>query len=147
MKESIIQNAPPAQLKPIIETGLLEETAIQTQEEKQVILHCTFYVPPEVLTIRIWPTTFLISKELMHKSKLLNAYNIDFYPKRQKVFGDTFLSFTLIFEGLPKDCTFFYLREYTLEKGAFYTAGIQRNESDVYWVDIFAKGKPRHKKK
>ena len=140
MEETKIQNAPPAQLKPIIETGLLEETATETQEEKQVIMHCTFYVPLGFFTMRIWPTTYLKVRGLKHRSKILNAYSIYFYPKWGSVCAGSLTTFTLVFEGLPKDCTSFYLIEYTSDKGAFYTKPIQRNIFDVYWVDVFAKG-------
>ena len=43
-------------------------------------------------------------------------------------------TFTLIFEGLPKDCTSFDLVEDALEEGGFLYENIQRTYNDVYEI-------------
>ena len=48
------------------------------------------------------------------------------------------VSFTLVFEGLSKSCTDFYLIEDIPEPGGFYSDPIKRNESDVYVTDVFS---------
>jgi hypothetical protein len=43
--------------------------------------------------------------------------------------------FSLIFGGLPKDCTVFDLVELN-EASPFQAYGISRNEQDVYFIDL-----------
>ena len=105
--------------------------------EQQVIVHCFFkhqlYFDPR---IRIWPSTFLKPKESHEVSKLLTAVNISFYPEWTRVKPFSRHDFTLIFEGLPKDCTVFDLEEDIPEPGGFFAPNIKRNESDVYHLEL-----------
>lgn len=111
---------------------LLEQ--INTQEEKQVIVHATAIGIPNVHTIRVWPTIYLIPKGTSHKCKLLHHFNIVMYPKWQPIGPTGQHSFTLLFEGLPADCTTFDIVEIIDEEGAFEYRNMPRNESDVYHV-------------
>lgn len=79
---------------------LLEQ--INTQEEKQVIVHATAIGIPNFHTIRVWPTIYLIPKGTSHKCKLLHHFNIVMYPKWQPIGPTGQHSFTLLLEGLPK---------------------------------------------
>ena len=44
--------------------------------------------------------------------------------------------FTLIFSGLPKDCTSFDFKEIIPEEGGFFVKSIKRNGSDIYRIKI-----------
>jgi hypothetical protein len=111
---------------------LLEQ--LQTQVEKQVIVHCTVTGIPNYNTVRVWPTIYLIPKEFDRKSKLLHHFNIALYPNSQRIGATGKHHFTLIFEGLPSGCKYFDIVEIIPEKGAFEAMHIARNESDTYQV-------------
>lgn len=114
---------------------LLEQ--INTQEEKQVIVHATvkgFSFGDG--TVRVWPTTYLIPKDSNKKCKIIHHFNIAMFPKWQTLKINTTLHFTLIFEGLPTDCTSFDLVEIIPVPGAFEVRNIQRNEQDVYQIQV-----------
>ena len=98
--------------------------------ERATIVHCRL---KEALWIRMWPSTWLIQQNTVHK-KLLHIFNIDFYPAWKSV--DAGYQFTLVFEPLDKDCTTFDLFEEAEEKGGFIVMDIKRNESDVYNIQI-----------
>ena len=77
----------------------------ETQEEKKVIVHCHYTCTnPYGMYIRIWPSTYLISKDVQHKSDLVHAENIPLAPDWMAVLPGTKSQFTLIFTSLPKDC-------------------------------------------
>ena len=107
---------------------------INTQEEKQVIVHATATGIPNLHTIRVWPTIYLIPKGTSHKCKLLHHFNIVMYPKWQTIGPSGQHNFTLLFEGLPADCETFDIVEIIHEDGAFESRNIPRNEEDVYHV-------------
>ena len=111
---------------------LLEQ--LQTQVEKQVIVHCTVTGIPNYNTVRVWPTIYLFPEQSDRKSKLLHHFNIALYPSSQRIGPTGKHHFTLIFEGLPSRCTNFDIVEIIPEKGAFEARNIARNESDTYWV-------------
>lgn len=112
---------------------LLEQ--INTQEEKQVIVHGSLkgYEEKEAI-IRVWPTTFLIPKGSNKKCKILFHSNIAMYPQVELLEPNTTLYFTLIFEGLPPNCKSFDIVEIITQPGAFEVRNIQRNSQDVYHV-------------
>jgi hypothetical protein len=114
---------------------LLEQ--INTQEEKQVIIHATvkgFSIGDG--TLRVWPTTYLIPKGSNKKCKILHHFNIAMFPQWQTLKINATLHFTLVFEGLPSDCKSFDLVEIIPEPGAFEVKNIQRNEQDVYEIQV-----------
>jgi hypothetical protein len=126
-------NVKPIQLNrmKMIETEILTEEAVQVKvlesEERQTIVHCS----TSAEYYRIWPSTFLVERGTGKRAKILNAFNISFYPDWTENDGK---GFTLIFEGLSKECTFFDLLEIIPEGDAFEIKGIQRNQMDVYRV-------------
>lgn len=99
-------------------------------EERSTIVHCTVH---ELTLIRIWPTTYLIQEDGVRK-KLLHAYNITEYPDWKWAFPGH--RFTLVFEGLDKHCLLFDLLEDIPQPGGFHIANIERNNADVYWLDV-----------
>ena len=109
----------------------------QVQEEKQVIVHCHYSCTnPYGMYIRIWPSTYLIARDVQHRSELVHAENIPLAPEWMAVAPGTKSQFTLIFSGLPKDCQRFDLAEIIPQEGGFFVADIERNEMDVYEVEM-----------
>lgn len=109
----------------------------QTEEEKQVIVHCHYTCNnPFGMYIRIWPSTYLIARDVAHRSELVHAENIPLAPEWQAVRPGTKSLFTLIFTGLPKGCRHFDLAEIIPQEGGFFVANIERNELDVYEVEM-----------
>lgn len=115
------------------ETDKQEETEIETfiAEENQTIVHC---ICNQDAFYRIWPSTFLIEHGTGNRAKLITAFNISFYPQwTPKAIGQ---KFTLVFEGLSKNCVVFDLKEIIRQDGGFHISNIVRNNSDVYTIEI-----------
>ncbi len=110
-----------------------ENTEVKTLEceERQTIIHCV-YNP--LHAVRIWPSTFLIEKESGRRAKLITAFNISFAP--EWTIGSLSNRFTLIFEGLSKDCSQFDLMEIISLPEPFVVRNIQRLQSDVYNIRV-----------
>jgi len=85
--------------------------------------------------VRIWRSTFLTDRNSNHRSRLLHAENITMYPHWTPVYSGGH-TFTLYFEALPGTCTVFDLKEVIPQDGGFYISSINRNEMDVYRVEI-----------
>ncbi len=123
--------------KPKIAEEILASLKTQTQEEKQVIVHCCFPASGNVGNlIRIWQSTFLVDENLGHKSHLIHAENISIFPYWTEVPPMKDFWFTLVFSGLPKDCQKFDFMEIIPEEGGFFVQNIRRNTSDVYRIKI-----------
>jgi hypothetical protein len=119
------------------EPGIITETKeeVQTEtmvaEENQTIVHCICAMDA---AYRIWPSTFLIESGTGKKAKLITAFNISFYP--YWTLKNAGQKFTLIFEGLSRNCVLFDLKEEIPQEGGFHVKGILRNSTDVYTVEI-----------
>jgi hypothetical protein len=110
--------------------------SIETEEESQVIVHCSYTSAGSGDLIRIWPTTFLIPQNSSFKSQLIHAENITLFPFWTEIpLGKTH-TFTLVFQGLPRDCILFDMVEEIGQPGAFVVKNIRRNKTDVYHVEI-----------
>jgi hypothetical protein len=120
-----------------VDKQILEEVMNEPDTEKQVIVHCRVGSSPFDTYLRIWKSTYLRDKDSSHKSKLLTAHNITFYPVWMPVKSGLNTKFTLVFSSLPKDCTSFDLFEDIPEGNGFYSELISRNKSDVYSVDLY----------
>lgn len=122
--------------KPQIEIDNAIKEIIKHQTESCVIVHCRFF-SEEFSAVRIWPTTYLI-QDIGKKSKLIKPFNIALMPHWTQHFViNDFIRFTLVFEGLSKTCKSFYLLEDIREPYAFYSDKIMRNQSDVYYTEVF----------
>ena len=120
--------------KVTIAPELKNDIKILVEEESQVIIHLHLHFS-NFSTIRIWKSTFLLPHINGKKINLVHADNISFYPEWTLCrAGETVC--TLIFKGLPKDCTIFDLAEEIPEPGGFYISNIHRNNSDVYHLQI-----------
>lgn len=120
-----------------IAPDLLTEMQTQVHEMGQVVVHVLFSVPAHLSStyIRIWPTTYLFDHGSDHRSELVHAENITYYPEWSQCMGGGQYFFTLIFSGLPRDCSVFDLVEHcTNQAGAFEARSIPRTSSDVYYL-------------
>ena len=118
-----------------IEPDLLAIIKALPLEESQVVIHCIISAPIYgEIGIRIWPTTFLYGTPSVHKSELVHFENITAYPEWQYVPAGRSSFFTLFFSGLPKSITQFDLVEEIPESHGFEVRGIERNDTDVYYV-------------
>lgn len=123
--------------KPKVEIApdILHSLSELTQEEGQVIVHCVSAAPASMdFYIRIWPTTYLFDKDSPHQSELVHVEKISIAPMWQLVPAGTTCHYSLIFSGLPKNCTSFNLEEIIPLPGRFTAKDIRRNDSDVYFV-------------
>lgn len=123
-------------VKPTICATLKEDLLLLTNEEQQVIVHCSIYANDYGDAARIWKSTYLVDKESGLTYKLLFAEGISFAPQWTLIPFNNPLEFTLIFKGLPKSCKSFDLVELIPEEGGFEVLNIKRNASDVYYVTI-----------
>lgn len=78
----------------------------------------------------------MIDKNSAHKSQLLFAENIVYYPYWLEVPPVKEYWFTLIFSGLPKNCTVFDFAEIIPESDGFFVPSIPRNKTDIYRIEI-----------
>lgn len=124
-------------IKPKISPELLEALQPKIEEEKQVIVHCCFPATPySDMLIRIWSSTYLVDESLAHKSTLIHHENISLFPYWTEVTPMKDYWFTLVFSGLPKECTTFDLVEEIPQEGGFWVRNIKRSNTDVYKVKI-----------
>jgi hypothetical protein len=108
----------------------------QFKEEAHVIVHCSYTGTMVNDQIRIWKSTFLYAKNSNHISKLVHAENITMYPKWSNVDRGKTINFSLIFTALPNHCTQFDMIEKIPEPGGFVFRNIDRNNSDIYQLDL-----------
>ncbi|MCC6402172.1 MAG: hypothetical protein IT227_15525 [Flavobacteriales bacterium] len=125
---------PPPTSTPAIDPGIREELLAQADERGQVTVHCRFSTPWGT-RLRVWPGTYLICRTTGHRSALLHAEGISWYPAWMPVPAGT-ISFTLVFAPLPDGCTVFDLIEEIPEPGGFMVSGMVRNGSDLYDVEV-----------
>ena len=127
---------PPVKTKPDVDEGVLTSIDPSTLEDSFVYVHCYFNNTSDDMLIRIWRSTYLIDRSSGSRSELIHAENISYAPQWTMIPNKGMFSFLLIFSALPKDCTMFDLLEDIPQTGGFFIQNIQRNQLDVYHVDI-----------
>lgn len=118
-----------------LDADLLESLKTLHQEENQVIVHVHLRIKYPPSRIRIWPTTFLIPREGGTSAKMIQCIGISRAPQWMYIFEKSCV-FTLIFEGLSKDCQVFDLVEDIPLPDPFEFYGIVRNQTDVYHLSM-----------
>jgi hypothetical protein len=113
----------------------LDEREVKPEEERQTTVHCKMYLEAG-MAVRIWKSTFLVEKESGQKRQLLHNINIPIAPTWLLLEKTGWHHFTLLFEGLNKDCQIFDMKEIIPESGGFEVLSIKRNNSDVYSVQV-----------
>ncbi|MEI8110213.1 MAG: hypothetical protein WCH59_04410 [Chitinophagia bacterium] len=136
MTEIQIIDVPTIKREVKIEKATHHKLLNQVKEEAQVIIHCSYTGTMWGDKIRIWKSTFLYAKNSIHRSKLVDVKNITMHPAWMNVDRGQTVNFTLIFTGLPKHCKQFDMIEKIPEPGGFVIKKIERNNSDVYLLDI-----------
>ncbi|MDH4057953.1 MAG: hypothetical protein OEU76_04280 [Cyclobacteriaceae bacterium] len=131
----LIEN-PPVKAKPYVDTDVLFSIRPELLNDAYMYLHCHIRHTTQDMLIRIWPSTFLISKTGGEKSKLVHAENISFAPVWTIIPENFHYTFLLIFGGLPKSCRVFDLAEDIPQPGGFFVPNIVRTETDVYHIDL-----------
>ena len=132
----VITKEPPVKTKPDVETEVLTSIDPATLEDSYVYVHCYYGAPGSNSLIRIWKTTFLVDATSCTRSPLIHAENISYAPQWTMIPDGAPFSFLLIFSGLPKSCRKFDLHEEIPQPGGFLVKNIQRNETDVYHINI-----------
>jgi hypothetical protein len=124
--------------KVTIDPKILHEIQSKTQEMGQVVLHFLLQNnSAHPSGIRIWPSTYLYDLNSSHVSELVHAENITLYPTWQSIGPFTKTYFSLYFSGLPRSCSAFQFEECcTNQAGAWSVKRIDRNNSDVYFLQI-----------
>jgi hypothetical protein len=136
LKAATITDDPVKITKPTVGIDVLTSISAETLEDSFVYVHCHFDNLGEEMLIRIWQTTFLIDTTSHTRVKLIHAENISIAPQWTMVPPDAMFHFLLIFSGLPKSCRTFDLVEEISQPGGFCVRNIQRNNADVYHIDI-----------
>ena len=114
------------------------EESIYYNQENITILHCKYLVRGKG-KFNFLPSTYLYEEDNSRR-QILCAYNVAISPNWTEYFTFLdFIHFTLIFEGLSKDCKKFYLNEHCNNTGflSFWSKEIERNKSDVYKAELF----------
>lgn len=123
-------------VKPEVDTEIVSRIDALTMNDAFVYVHCYFQNKWQNMLIRIWKTTFLVDHLSGARSGLVHAENISIAPIWTQVPDGKEYSFLLIFSGLPKSCRRFDLIEEISEPGGFHVRDIDRNERDVYHINI-----------
>lgn len=123
-----------------VEIKIDPELLIETEEEGQVIVHCSFYNDPRLyvgdIGVRVWKETFLIDEQSGLMNQMVKAFGIVYQPKWYFIQPGETKKFTMVFEALPKSCKSFTLAEIIPQSGAFVVKGIRRNATDIYHVKL-----------
>lgn len=119
-----------------LDEELVEEAIENSGIESQVIIHFILVGGPFGCRTRIWPTTYLFPNDSEHVSQLIRAEGITLFPEWTEIQEGQLFKFTLIFEGLPKNCKSFNVEEVIPQPGAMFVGFIQRNETDVYQINL-----------
>jgi hypothetical protein len=109
---------------------------LKIDHEAQIVIHFTFKGRMPADKVRIWRTTYLIADNCKHIAQLVHAENISFYPDWTFVKTNQVVHFTLIFKSLPSKYKWFDLHEQIPEKGGFFIPNIERNNTDVYHLEV-----------
>lgn len=133
--KTIVKPAP-AIVRPAIDPEVLLSIAPNMLEDSYVYVHCYFENHYSDALVRIWKTTFLVDHTSGARAGLLHAENITIAPTWMAIPDNHIHAFLLIFSGLPKSCKAFDLIEEIPQPGGFHVKNIQRNEQDVYHIDL-----------
>lgn len=120
--------SPTIEIAPEIKNALSELSKVNSQ----VIIHCSINLDKNAFVF-LKKNTYLKANDGEHISQLVYYENISIDPVRTS-FEKGMCNFSLVFEGLPKDCKSFDLIEETQELCPFTKLNNKRNTSDVYII-------------
>ncbi|MBK8300400.1 MAG: hypothetical protein IPK90_08115 [Chitinophagaceae bacterium] len=124
--------------KPQIEIDASIKSLVQEETERCTIVHCRLYTN-YLNRVRIWPETYLVEED-GNRKKMIKAFNISLMPywTAHRIINGQ-IRFSLVFEGLSRNCDQFFLLEDIPEPKGFYSNKIHRNITDVYQAEILIK--------
>lgn len=106
-------------------------------EERHVTVHCSYKIGKGSKCIRIAKSTYLKDCHSFYRAKLIHVIGIPLAPNGwMYVLSNTTARFTLLFSGLPKRVQAFHLIESTNDPYPFIAEGVERNNTDVYRLDL-----------
>lgn len=126
----------PAKVRPEVGTEVLTSIDPAVLDDSYVYVHCHFQNEGLEMLIRIWRTTFLVDRNSSSRSQLVHAENISYAPLWTMIPAERPYSFLLIFPALPKGCKQFDMIEEIPQPGGFFVKNIQRNQQDVYHINV-----------
>ena len=118
----------------IVDADVLVDFARKAEEKGYVVVHLLFPPQDDGFAVRVWRTTYLLSRTTNHQSRLVHAENVNMAPRWTDVPPNKPFTCTLYFEALPKDVILFDLAEVIPQPGGFLYRSISRNNSDVYHI-------------
>ena len=122
--------------RPQVEIDEAIKELVAQQTEECTIVHCRYFTN-EPTGVRIWPSTYLV-EEGGRRCKLIKNFNISIMPEWTFHFIENeFIRFTLVFEALSRECTYFHLLEDIPQPLGFYSNMTIKNSSGVYAVEVF----------
>lgn len=134
-RSKILTKEAPAKAKPGIDSELMAALDPEALNDSYVYVHCYLQNEWQDALVRIWKTTFLIDRAGA-RSGLVHAENISIAPMWTLIPDRAKHSFLLIFAALPRGCKQFDLVEEIPQPGGFHVTNIQRNQQDVYHIDL-----------
>jgi hypothetical protein len=126
----------PPRVRPEVDLDVLTHIETSTLEDSYIYVHCYFRNRWKNMLIRIWKTTYLLDRTSGARSNLVHAENISIAPVWTRIPDSSEYNFLLVFSSLPRSCNVFDLVEEIPEPGGFHVPDIQRNETDVYHIDL-----------
>jgi hypothetical protein len=128
-------NVPFTKIETAINAKAKRQLLNKTSTEAQTVIHGSYKGDFSNDKCRICKPVYLVDSDSLIKSKLVYADGIEFYPKWNNVADGETKYFTLVFEGLPKECKAFDFIESEIEwEQPFIEEDIPRNSTDVYYV-------------
>ncbi len=118
----------------IVDADVLVDFARKVEERGYVVVHLTFTPNEDIAAIRVWKTTYLLSRTTNHQSRLVHAENVSIAPRWTELPHGKPYTCTFYFEALPKDVIMFDMAEVIPQPGGFLYRNIARNKSDVYTI-------------
>lgn len=103
----------------------------EPKEDKQVTIRSWATCP---MSLRIWPSTYLICNQTGNRSRLLYSENVGRYPQWKFINANE--RFLMVFESLPDECVTFDLYEDIPESDEFHVRNILKNRLGVYDIQI-----------
>ncbi|MEJ7643969.1 MAG: hypothetical protein WKF87_05215 [Chryseolinea sp.] len=134
-RSKVLTKELPTKSKPAIDVELIAALDPLARNDSYVYVHCYLKNEWQDALVRIWKTTFLVDNA-GSRSGLIHAENITFAPIWTLIPDRAMHSFLLIFDALPKGCGQFDLVEEIPQPGGFHVTNIQRNQQDVYHIDL-----------
>jgi len=122
-------------MNPIIHLPASLINSWKEASESCTIVHCTF-ISFEPVKLRVWKKRTLLRENTGLVRKIIKPFNIDITLLKTFKPDNGCCNFTLVFEGLSRNCTSFELYEEPPAINLFFSESIERNRMDAYQVIV-----------